>query len=110
MPLPTQKRAPSEALEDYTILICGEKNSGKTSFAAQAPNHFIFEFEPGNAKQLSSVNEDCPDLKTFEKWLKEAENDGQPRTLIVDEVQKLYELCLEKLLKEAGTSGTIKVR
>lgn len=102
MSLPTQKRAPSDALEDYTILICGEKNSGKTSFAAQAPNHFIFEFEPGNAKHLSCVYEDCPDLKTFERWLKEAENDGQPRTLIVDEVQKLYELCLEKLLKESG--------
>ncbi len=102
MPLPTIKEIPSDSLADYTILIAGEKNAGKTSFAAQFPNHFIFEFEPGNAKHLSCVYRDIPDLKTFEKWLKEAENDPNPHTIIIDEVQKLYDLCYEQLLKEEG--------
>lgn len=102
MPLPTENKTPSDNIADYTILICGEKNTGKTSLAAQFPNHFIFEFEPGNAKHLACVYEDCPDLKTFEHWLKEAEKDSTPRTIVIDEIQKLYDLCLERLLKEEG--------
>lgn len=102
MPLPTEKKIPSESLADYTILICGEKNTGKTSFAAQFPNHFIFEFEPGNAKHLNCVYEDIPNLEIFEKWLTEAEKEPTHRTIVIDEVQRLYDLCLEKLLKEEG--------
>lgn len=102
MPLPTKRKEAVESLADYTILICGEKNAGKTSFAAQFPNHFIFEFEPGNAKHLNCCYEDIPDLKTFDFFLKQAENAPEKRTIVIDEVQILYELCMEKLLKEAG--------
>lgn len=102
MPLPTQKKTPSDTLADYTILIAGEKNSGKTGFAAQFPNHFIFEFEPGNAKHLNCVYEDIPNLKTFDYWLQKAEKDPEPRTIVIDEVQRLYNLIMERLLDQEG--------
>ncbi len=102
MPLPIQRKKAVESLEDYTILICGEKNAGKTSFAAQFPNHFIFEFEPGNAKHLNCCYEDIPDLITFERYLRMAEQDPEKRTIVIDEIQILYDMCLEKLIAERG--------
>lgn len=100
MKLPTQKKIPPDNIADYILMIVGEKKIGKTSFCAQFPDHFIMEFEPGNAKHLKANYEDVGSLATFDSLLKELEkNPGYCKTLILDEITILYDLIHRKLLK-----------
>lgn len=103
MPITMPKAAlsPSKNLTDYTLLIAGTKKIGKTSFCAQFPNHIILEFETGNAKHLNCRYVDVPTHKDAQEVLQFLEkNPNYCSTIIVDNVQALYELFVEKITND----------
>lgn len=97
-------KSPTDSLGDYTLLIAGEKKVGKTALCSQFPNHFIFEFEVGNAKHLNCTYEDISSLKIFNEILKEAETTKWFGTVICDEIAVLYDMCADSVCKKEGVS------
>ena len=95
-------KSPTDKLRDYTLLIAGEKKVGKTALCSQFPDHFIFEFEVGNAKHLNCSYEDISTLKVFNDILSEAENTQWFGTIICDEIAVLYDMCAGSVCKKAG--------
>lgn len=94
---------PSDNIGDYLIFLSGEKKVGKTAFCTQFPEHLILEFETGNAKHLNARYIDIPDLKTLNEAKKMLlENKGKYKTLVIDEINILYELIMMKICKDNG--------
>ena len=56
MQLPKNKNVPSDDLADYVLMIAGEKKIGKTSLAAEFPDSFVIEGEPGNAAHWCPIS------------------------------------------------------
>ncbi len=103
MTLPTKKKIPPSKISDYILFIVGDKKVGKTSFCCQFPDHFILEFECGNARHLEANYEDVTSLRVFDNFLKELEaNPGYCKTLILDEITILYNMIWQALLKTEG--------
>lgn len=101
MPLPTTIKKPPTNLESYTIFLAGTKKVGKTSFCTQFPGHFVMEFEVGNASHLEANWQDVPTLKVFKETLVELEkNPTYCKVLILDEINVLYTMIMNKLCKE----------
>ncbi len=98
MKLPTQNKPPITDIGKHALLISGAKKTGKTSFAVQFPDHFMFEMELGNATHLDANYEDIPDFATFDDLLKQIEaNPTYCKTIIIDEVQLLYNRVVDKV-------------
>lgn len=100
-----QEQDPSAIeLGKQTILIFGEAGSGKTSVAAQFPNHMYLDLE-GSAtnhkiQKLPLVS--WAQISDFVQHVVDgADLDGRT-TFIVDTVSDLYELCRRHVLAEKG--------
>lgn len=99
--LPTAKKPPINDIGRHALLITGEKKTGKSAFAVQFPDHFMLEMELGNATHLDANYEDVPDYETFDAYLKQLEqNPGYCKTLIIDEIQLLYNHICDQIRKE----------
>ena len=109
MALSRERNKPSSDLSNYVIFLAGDKKVGKTSFCAQFPDHFIFEFEAGNAKHLECTYADVSDLKTFEKLLKEAENTPWLKTLVLDEITYLYDMIMNDICEKEDVMDLIEI-
>ena len=99
--LPTQRKAVVNDIAQHTLLFSGQKKIGKTSLATQFPDHFMLEMEPGNATHLDANYEDIHSYDQAIAFVAELEK--QPhycRTLVIDEIQILYDLTAEKVRKE----------
>src|SRR3990167_1243504 len=103
--LPTKHKTPITDIGRHALLISGEKKTGKSSFAVQFPDHFMLEMELGNASHLDANYEDIPDYETFDAYLTQLEkNPTYCKTIIVDEVQILYNYICEQIRKERRLS------
>lgn len=101
--LPTGLNQPSDKVSDYTIMLAGEKKIGKSAFAAQFPNHFILECEPGNAKHLTARFRDVTSWPVFKKYLEMLEaNPNFAETYIIDDIPSLSSLCQDWVCKQRG--------
>lgn len=99
--LPSQYNVPSDNFQDYFYHISGVKKSGKTSFAAQWPDHFIMEFEVGNAKHLKCNYRDIsnwPEALGYIDLLEKSPS--YCKTLCIDGVQAAYNLCTKHYARE----------
>ena len=100
--LPTQANIPPTDIGSYTILISGQKKIGKTSFAAEFPNCFIMQFEPGNSKALPVKQTDIPKWSVALEVIDALEkNPTYCSTVVIDDVPSMYllaqEYCCAKL-------------
>lgn len=96
--LPTARKPPINDIGRHALLITGEKKTGKSAFAVQFPEHFMLEMELGNATHLDANYEDVPNFDTFEAYIKQLEqNPGYCKTLIIDEIQILYNHICDKV-------------
>ncbi len=99
--LPTARKPPINDIGRHALLITGEKKTGKSAFAVQFPEHFMLEMELGNATHLDANYEDVPDFAAFDGYLKLLEQSpGYCKTLIIDEIQILYNHICDYVRKE----------
>lgn len=99
--LPTQRKAIVNDISQHTLLFSGQKKIGKSSLAIQFPDHFMLEMEPGNATHLDANYEDIHSYEQAVAFITELEK--QPnycKTLVIDEIQILYDLTVEQVRKE----------
>lgn len=98
--LPTELSVPHENLEQYTMLVFGERKIGKTTLFARYPDPFFLFFEPGgSALRLKSRY-----MQSWEDFLHAItlleKNPGYCRTVIIDTGFMCYERCFEFVKKK----------
>ena len=102
MPLPKTKTPPKTFLETLTILIYAMPKLGKSTLAAQFPNTLFLATEAG-LNHLEVFQEPILSWEQFCTTLAEvARGDHQFRTIAVDTVDNLFQLCREYVLKKLG--------
>lgn len=98
--LPTQKSKPAKSLEDYIILVSGEKKIGKTTMLSHYGEAFFFMWEPGG-RALSIYQKPMGDWPTFVKHVSEFKT-SHFHSGIVDTVDLAYHGCLESTCRRMG--------
>ncbi len=100
--LPTQKTAPETDLSAFTILIQGKPKAGKTEFASYFPGAIFLATEAGH-KCLSVYKKDIDSWATFLEACKELAEGKHPfKTIVIDTVGNLYELCRQHVCQKLG--------
>ena len=97
--LPQKKSEPKESIGDYTMLIFGEKKIGKTTLCSKFPDALFLMTEPGG-EGLSIFQMKIDHWRKFVKAVDLLEKDKKYKTVIVDTVDNLYELCFDYMCKE----------
>lgn len=98
--LPTELSVPAERLEQYTMLLFGERKIGKTTLFSRYPDPFFFMFEPGGTslklkqKYIASWEDFLHGITLLEK------NPGYCRTVVIDTGFMCYERCFEYVKKK----------
>lgn len=97
--LPTEKSKRSDSLQDYTILIYGNKKIGKTSLTAQFENTLCLMTEPGGkAQEMYQVS--CRDWKSLRGYTKSFIANPKYKTASVDTADFAYEFCMDYVCKK----------
>jgi|JI10StandDraft_1071094.scaffolds.fasta_scaffold00467_8 hypothetical protein len=100
--LPTDLSEPSDSLQDYSILLYGAKKIGKTTLASMFPGAYFLMTEPGG-RALRIYQTPVTTWKTAKDALRALEkNPGKFRTVVVDTVDMLYQLCFAHVGKIEG--------
>lgn len=107
--LPETPKKANNSLQGSSILIFGPDKCGKTSFAAQFPNHFMLECNPGNANHINRNSVDVPDWDTlFQYFNLLASNPNYCDVIIIDELHRMYTYCYRYVRKKLRMSETEK--
>lgn len=102
--LPAAKTTPHVALVDQKILLYGLPKTGKTTFAAGAPEPLFLAFEAG-------LNNHSVFAKSIERWetamevvdaLYAADGDYPYKTLVIDTIDMAYNLCSDFVCRKLG--------
>lgn len=91
---------PSGNLQDYSILLFGEKKIGKTKLSSLFPSTYFIETEAGT-KGVSHRGDPCDSWKLFRKMLRLLKKDPS-RTIIVDTVDLAFKLCFDHVCARLG--------
>lgn len=104
MQLPKEKTTPKDSLKDFPILLYGRAKVGKTTLAAQFEDPLFLMLEPG-AKSLSIFQIEVLTWKKFVEAIKLLEEDRSKfQTVVMDTVDRAYELCMESVCEDLGIS------
>lgn len=99
--LSKKKFKPSDNLEDYNILIYGQRKVGKTTLAGEMNNPYFFMFEPNESYEFykSDVDnwEDFLDL--VNEFSKGDHNFGRA---VIDTVRPCFNTCMDYTCKKFG--------
>jgi hypothetical protein len=99
--LPTQRSVPSGKLEDYTILLFGEKKIGKTDLTAQFPNAVHLMTEPGGKAQAIYQRE-VRNWREFIAYVKLLRKDTRFANVVVDTADILYGYAFDHEMNRLG--------
>ena len=92
--LPTEKSLPVNFIGGYAILISGEKKIGKTTFCSHFPDTLFLMFEAGS-KKLSVYQKTVNSWEEFKKYISLIIKTEKFKTIIVDPIDKAYDLCFK---------------
>lgn len=98
--LSTTVTEPSDNLQDYSILLFGEKKIGKTKMSSLFPSSYFIETEAGT-KGVSHRGDPCTSWKLFRKMLRLLPKDPC-RTVIVDTVDLAFKICFDHVCQRMG--------
>lgn len=116
LPGPDEKNEPPEDFLSYCSLIFGESSVGKTSLAAEIEGAVVLQFDPKRKnlrirqvemeyKTIDQLNKERPDYtpwQIFVEYLAAAYEDDTVQAVIIDNVSKCYESCLNHICYENG--------
>lgn len=92
--LPTEKSVRSDSLQDYSILLYGDKKIGKTSLTSQFEDTLAMMCEPGGkAQEMFQVS--CKNWKELRGYTKLFINDPRFKTASIDTADYAYEFCMD---------------
>lgn len=97
--LPTERSVALPRLQDYSILLFGEKKIGKTDLTAQFPGTFHMMFEPG-AKAQEIFQRPVTSWKDFKGYVRLLKKDKSFDTVTVDTVDLAYTRCFEYMMQK----------
>lgn len=97
--LPSKKSIPSDQLQDYSILIYGQKKIGKSSLAAQFPNTLFLMCEPGG-KALEIFQRPVKNWQDFEGYVDAFIKDISFQTVVVDTADFSYDYCCDYICEK----------
>ena len=97
--LPSEKSQPSDYLQDYSILIYGEKKIGKTSLCAQFEDTLGLMTEPG-ARAQAMYQVPCRSWKELRGYTTLFMQDDRFKTGVVDTADIAYEMCMAYVCKK----------
>ena len=92
--LPTKKTIPKEKLSDYSILLYGTPGIGKTTLCSEFPDALFLTTETGS-KSLSIYDRPIKKWSNFVSAIKLLKEDKQFKNIILDRVDKLYDMCFK---------------
>lgn len=99
--LPSKRKPINDNLSQHTLLFAGEKKTGKTSFVAQWPDHFMLECEPGNASHIEANYEDIAEFAQADAYVDAViRTPNYCKVLIVDQIQALYTYLCNAVRKD----------
>jgi hypothetical protein len=99
--LASELSQPSDVLQDYSILLFGEKKIGKTTLASMFDRAYFLSTEPGT-KALAVFKSDIHDWRSFRAAVKALRKDRTYRTTVVDTVDLAYKMCEKYVCDQLG--------
>ena len=99
--LPTKPSEPKESMEEFIMLIYGQKKIGKTSLLSHFDNPLFLMFEPGG-KSLKIYQESMTSWLKFTRFADLIVKDTKFKTIIIDPADLTYDACMHHVCKEMG--------
>lgn len=99
--LATEPTVPSDALQDYSILMFGAKKIGKTTLASMFPDAYFLTTEPGT-KALSVYQTEIANWRMMKDAVKAIRKDRRFRTTVLDTVDNAFKMCDEYVCAKLG--------
>jgi hypothetical protein len=104
--LPKTMTTPSTDMQDYSMLLSGEKKIGKTTLASMFPKTFVMLTEPGG-KSLRMYAAPVTSWKAAQGYLRALEKDDaldEPRFkyVVIDTADRLAHQCDRAMCKKMG--------
>lgn len=105
--LPDGPQEPDDNLSHYTILIYGREKIGKTTVCNSFPDSIFFATEPGTkGLRATRFNHEDGGVKNWAIFRKGVEllekNPGKFKTVIIDTVDRAYDICLDWVCENLG--------
>ena len=102
--LPTAPKPKDEDFSHYTTLLYGREKIGKTTVAASWPEAIFFCCEPGTkGLEVYELNHEKGGVKTWDIFREGValleKNPGRFQSVIVDTVDRAYDMCLDWVCK-----------
>lgn len=106
--LPTKPSVPSHDINDYHLLLHGEKKIGKTSFATVEEGVFLMTWDPLQ-KSMSIMQAHLPNWQTFDAYLRALEEKVREgkypyKRVVVDGADIMYRACQDYICRNLGVS------
>jgi hypothetical protein len=105
--LPDKPKEPDADLNHYTLLIYGREKIGKTTVLSTFPDSIFFSTEPGlkglRVFEFNAENGGVKNWLIFRQGVELLEkNPGKFKTVIIDTVDRAYDMCLDWVCEERG--------
>jgi len=99
--LPTEDCVPETNMLAYSFFIYGKQGIGKTTFSLQFPDTLHLMFEPG-AKSKAFRKIEPRNWSEVESYVDLLETDNVYKTVVIDTVDEMWDMCVRHLCKEKG--------
>lgn len=97
----TELSSPKGKLQDYSIMIYGEKKIGKTSMISHANGAYFCMFEPGG-KALSIMQDQYRTWDKFKKAIPQILASKKIQNVVIDTADFAYKRCLQYTCNKLG--------
>lgn len=97
---------PATSIQDYLMLLFGEKKIGKSTLASLFPDALFMFSEPNKALAVRAVRvNNVPLITTWEdarRATKALKKESRGRTIVVDTIDVFFKMCWDAMLAEMG--------
>jgi len=97
--LPKERSTPCDKLQDYSMLLYGEKKIGKTSLASKFKKAFFMLCEPGG-KALSLYSRPVRNWLEFKTYVRLIIKSSEFENVVIDTADYSYEYCFDYVCKK----------
>lgn len=104
MQLPTKKTKPPIDIGRITMMLYGDPKIGKSTFCSRIEDGLFCDLEDG-LRYLETASVRCKTVDDVIELVKLLEHDRSYKTLIIDTVDRLWSLCVERVKLSRGVDA-----